>query len=291
MDAPKISIITPSFNQVAYLEDTINSVLGQQYPNLEYIIIDGGSTDGSVEIIKKYENQLAYWESTADKGMYYAIQKGFEKSTGEIMAWLNSDDMYHRKALFTVAEIFSSFQSVNWLQGTVSFFDETGRTVKIQKAKTFTRFDFYNHNYRFIQQESCFWRRSLWLKTGATLNCNLKYAGDFALWLKFFSTEKLYVTNTLIGGFRLRKNNQLSLEHFKEYIEECEKELANVYLNKTDKFNLFKFKMFNYFIKFIKCLKIFRTDWMLKYYQKRYLNSPEEIVFDRFSQKFEIKAK
>ena len=91
---PKISIVTPNYNGVKYLEQTIVSVLNQNYPNLEYIIIDGGSTDGSVEIIKKYESKLSYWVSEPDMGLYHAIQKGFEKSTGEIMAWINSDDMY-----------------------------------------------------------------------------------------------------------------------------------------------------------------------------------------------------
>ncbi len=92
---PKISIVTPSYNQGQYLEQTILSVIGQNYPNLEYIIIDGGSTDNSIEIIKKYERYLAYWVSEKDKGHYHAVQKGFDKSTGEIMSWLNSDDILH----------------------------------------------------------------------------------------------------------------------------------------------------------------------------------------------------
>jgi glycosyltransferase involved in cell wall biosynthesis len=106
MNLPKISIITPNYNGGEYLEETIQSILTQNYPNLEYIIIDGGSTDNSVEIIKKYEDQLSFWVSEPDKGLYDAIQKGFDKSSGEIMAWLNSDDLYHKNAFFTVVEIF-----------------------------------------------------------------------------------------------------------------------------------------------------------------------------------------
>ncbi len=109
MTYPKISIVTPNLNQGKFLEETILSVLDQKYPNLEYIIIDGGSTDNSIDIIKKYEKNLFYWTSEKDNGMYEAIQKGFEKATGDIMAWINSDDLYHRNVFFVVAEIFSNF--------------------------------------------------------------------------------------------------------------------------------------------------------------------------------------
>ncbi len=123
---PKISIVTPVFNQVVYLEDCILSILDQKYPNLEYIIIDGGSTDGTVDIIKKYSPFLTYWVSEKDAGIYHALQKGFEKATGDIMGWLNSDDILHRKSLFSIADIFRKFNDIEWLQGFPTVIDELG---------------------------------------------------------------------------------------------------------------------------------------------------------------------
>lgn len=286
MNYPKITIVTPNLNNGKYLEDTILSVLNQNYPNLEYIIVDGGSTDGSVEIIKKYEQRLKYWVSEHDNGMYYAIQKGFDQSTGEIMAWINSDDMYHRNALFTVAEIFSSFETVSWLAGASTAYDENNRTVFVEQSRHFTKFDVYNYDYKWIQQESIFWRRFLWDETGSTFDKSIKYAGDFALWLKFFSKEKFYVTNALIGGFRFRKENQITLNHLDDYTKEVESLLSRVELNENEKIILRRYKQLLAVEKTLKKLKLVRTDWLIFHYREKYFQSPEQIGFDRYSMKF-----
>jgi glycosyltransferase involved in cell wall biosynthesis len=231
MNCPKISIVTPNYNGEVYLEETIKSVLSQNYPNLEYIIIDGGSTDDSVAIIRKYESQLAYWVSEPDKGLYEAIQKGFDKSTGEIMAWINSDDMFHSKAFFTVAEIFK-YNEVQWLQGTPTTYDEMGRTVFVESLKRWSKLDYYLGNFKWIQQESVFWRRSLWETSGSKIDVSLKYAGDLELWLRFFRHEKLYVTHALLGGFRQRCSGQLSMEFLEEYLEEAKTRIKDEVENK-----------------------------------------------------------
>jgi glycosyltransferase involved in cell wall biosynthesis len=278
---PKISIVTPSFNQAQYIEDTILSVISQNYPNLEYIIIDGGSTDGSVEIIKKYERYLTYWVSEPDLGMYYAIQKGFDRSTGEIMAWINSDDMYHKNALYTVADIFDSFPQINWLVGATTSFDESGRTVIATPTRMFSKFDFYNHDFKWLQQESVFWRRILWNNTGSSLNLSLKYAGDFALWMKYFSCDQLFVTQALIGGFRWRSQDQISLEHIDEYLSEVESVYSSNSLSDKDKMILDNFNRLRRIEKIIKKFKIFRTDWLIKRYKNKFFNQTRRVDYDR----------
>jgi glycosyltransferase involved in cell wall biosynthesis len=289
MNLTKISIITPNFNGAKYLEETILSVLGQNYPDLEYIIIDGGSDDGSIDIIKKYEKKLSYWISEPDNGMYEAIQKGFDKSTGEIMAWINSDDMYHRNAFFTIAEIFDTLPEVNWVVGASTVYDESGRTVCVSQSRQFTKFDFCNHDFKWLQQESVFWRRSLWKKAGAYLNRNLKYSGDFELWLRFFQYEKLYVTHALIGGFRWRRVNQISLEHLEDYLQETNSVIEKVVLEKKDKKILRNYQKLHWVISKLKKCKLIRTDWIIKRYRLKYFPQHCEIIFTRDKMKFEIK--
>lgn len=236
MPLPKITIVTPSFNQAKYLESTILSVLGQGYPNLEYIIIDGGSTDCSVEIIRKYERQLAYWVSGPDGGLYDALQKGFAQSSGEIMAWLNADDMYHPKSLFTVAEIFERFGNVQWLMGSNTFFDEAGRPFlydDLPYGQRWSRLRLQLFDGRFIQQESVFWRRTLWQQAGGFIDQNYPLAADFELWLRFFKHEPLYSTSFMLAGFRFRSENQKSYNQRGQYLQEAKHLLAREDSNAT----------------------------------------------------------
>ncbi len=223
---PKISVVTPSFNQGNYLEATIQSVLGQHYPNLEYILIDGGSTDNSVEIIRKYESKLAFWCSEKDSGLYDGVQKGFQKATGEIMCWINSDDMLHAKSLFAVAEIFSNIKEVEWLQGMPTVIDEDGRIVYVKNFRQWSKYNYFLADKEHIQQESTFWRKSLWDKAGSSVDTSLKLAGDYELWMRFFDHAKLYCARTVLGAFRVRSKNQLSLERMGEYNSEVAKVLS-----------------------------------------------------------------
>lgn len=238
MNWPKISIVTPSYNQVRFLEATIQSIITQEYPNLEYIIIDGGSTDGSVEIIKKYEKHLHYWCSEPDEGQYDAINKGFNHSSGEIMAWLNSDDMYFPWTLKTAASIISTLPEVEWLttlnQGA---WDWNGFLTRIRTVPGYSKealLDGVNSPWMkgrrglkfWLQQESMFWTRSLWRKVGGFVNKEIKMAADFELWTRFFQHVEIYATSSPLAGFRFQDHQKTY--NIQRYVEEANSVLQNL---------------------------------------------------------------
>lgn len=180
---PKISIVTPSYNQGEFLERTILSVLDQGYPNLEYIIIDGQSSDQSVEIIKKYEKHLAYWVSEEDRGQSHAINKGFGHASGELFGWLNSDDWYSSGALQAVAEAARLNPSASVIVGAGDMVDEEGNLVRYVKPDAITRESLYGWLHSYFWQPSCFFSKDAWIQCGP-LDEELQYAMDLDLWLK-----------------------------------------------------------------------------------------------------------
>lgn len=290
VDYPKISIITPNYNQVEFIEETILSVISQNYPNLEYLIIDGGSTDGSIDVIKKYEKQLSYWVSEPDDGLYFALQKGFDRATGEIFGWINSDDKLHPNSLFVIAEIFSSLPEVNWLTGCLSGFDDKGRTTSVINAKQWSKYHYYLNDYKWIQQESTFWRRSLWKKAGGTLNLQIKYAADFELWLRFFRYEKLFTVHTILGGFRLHSAHQLSSLHQKKYLKEVEDLISNEikHLPIIIKRRLSFYHTSMFIINTLGKLKIFNTFALRYRVEKKTHDAPKIISFNHITQNFKL---
>jgi ADP-heptose:LPS heptosyltransferase/polysaccharide pyruvyl transferase WcaK-like protein len=221
---PKITIVTPSYNQGQFLEECIDSVLSQNYPNLEYIIMDGGSTDNSVEIIQKYEKYLTYWQSRPDGGHYPALDEGFKKSTGSIMAWINSDDKYHKNAFYIAAYVFLMHDPIEWIMGRPTNWNEDGNLRDIcADVPLWNRQMYLNRQYRdpTIQQESVFWRRSLWEKAGGYIEKKWELAGDLELWRRFFRHAGLTTVNALMGGFR-NQPDQKTKKHLDEYFQEAE---------------------------------------------------------------------
>jgi glycosyltransferase involved in cell wall biosynthesis len=187
---PKISVVTPSFNQGQYIEATIRSVLEQEYPNLEYIIVDGGSTDGTVEIIDKYSEHLAYWVSEADEGQTDALIKGFDRASGDILCWLCSDDLFESKTLHEVAEIFTKHPDWHVVYGDSFWIDADSRPIRFKKEIGFSRFIWmYDHNY--LPQPSTFWRRGLYEEVGG-LNPRWDLTMDADLWIRFAERTTLH---------------------------------------------------------------------------------------------------
>ncbi len=229
--------MTPNHNYSEFLEATIRSVLDQNYANLEYIVIDDGSTDSSVDIIRRYEDRLAYWQTGPNQGQYRAITSGFARSTGEVMAWINSDDMYMPWTFKAVGDIFATFPEVEWITTLQpAFWDYYGLCILIVQHPGFSREAFLDGLYlqapgmpprwapplsvrMVVQQESTFWRRSLWEKVGGYVSSEYGSAGDFDLWARFYEHSELVAVDIPLSGFRVQYRQQTS--NLARYSENC----------------------------------------------------------------------
>lgn len=243
-----ISIITPTYNSEEYLERCILSIKNQDFYDYEHIIMDGGSTDRTLDIIKSYEGKYPMrWISEKDNGMYDAISKGFKIAQGDIFCWLNSDDIYMPWTLSTVNKIFQS-SDVRWCCGVPAQINEAGQLYfPVTQFITFPRYCIKKgwmdgKRLGCIQQESSFWRRDLYESVGG-IDKKYKFAGDYALWVKFAQKEKLYSFNTVLAGFRVHPGQKSSDKN--AYCNE-----AHV-LNRAEKIlnKLRLYKIINLFLK------------------------------------------
>jgi len=209
---PTIALVTPSFNQGTWLDATMRSVLDQRYPALQYVVMDGGSGDESVATIERHASALTHWESRPDGGQYAAINAGFAHTDGEIMGWLNSDDLHTPWTLRTVGELFARFPEVEWISSLFPlYWDTAGALTACEPLQGFSRRallageflpDAGTYAQGFIQQESTFWRRSLWERAGGALDVRLTLAADFGLWMRFSALTELVGVTVPLAGFR-----------------------------------------------------------------------------------------
>ncbi|MFZ2161789.1 MAG: glycosyltransferase family 2 protein [Sideroxyarcus sp.] len=209
--APNISIVTPSFNQSEFIERTLKSVLDQSYPNLEYYVQDGGSTDGTIEILDRYTDRLTGWESCPDNGQSQAINRGFARTSGEIMAWLNSDDILLPGTLACVAEYFCRHPDVDVIYGYRVLIDEDDREIG--------RWIMPAHDGRilswedYVPQETIFWRRRIWEKAGGRIDESFRFAMDWNMLVRFRDAGACFVRlPRFLGGFRVHPRQKTSTE-------------------------------------------------------------------------------
>jgi glycosyltransferase involved in cell wall biosynthesis len=197
---PTISIVTPSYQHATFIEATITSVLGQDYPALEYLVADGGSTDGTIEILRKYQSRLD-WFSEPDHGQTDAINKGFRRTSGEILGWLNSDDEYAPGALKTAGEFFAANPDVGLLYGDANFIDARGKTLApCAHIEPFDRRRLLNY-CDFIVQPAAFFRRSLFQAVGG-LDDSLHWAMDYDFWLKASAAARCQFIPRVLANYR-----------------------------------------------------------------------------------------
>jgi glycosyltransferase involved in cell wall biosynthesis len=213
---PLVSVVTPSYNQAAYLETTIRSVLEQDYPSVEYFVMDGGSTDGSVDLIRKYADRLSGWVSEKDRGQGDAINKGLARADGEIVAWLNSDDYYLPRAISAAVNAFEQNPETAFVYGDMLAVDQSGQTLNLLQYRQYSLEDLLC--FQIIGQPAVFFRREAYEQAGR-LDINFHYMLDHLLWIRMARESKVvYIPQTWAAArfHPQAKNRSLAVEFPKE---------------------------------------------------------------------------
>lgn len=227
----RISIVTTTFNAMPYIVDTTRSVLQSTYSDFEYLIIDAGSTDGTLEYLRSIEDHRVHLEVMSGVRQYDALDWGLKHATGDVQAWLNGDDLYYPGTIACVAQLFSEFPDVHWITGLPSFVDEEGRCTMVAVLSSYPRR--YIENGWFTEltvgsliQESMFWRRGLYDSAGG-LNLEYDLAADFELWTRFARLAPLVAVSTLLAAWRRHGSNR-SLVGASAYQDEVERARYNL---------------------------------------------------------------
>ncbi|NJC95282.1 MAG: glycosyltransferase [Anaerolineae bacterium] len=205
-DLPLVSIVTPSFNHARFIEATMRSVLTQDYPRIEYMVVDGGSDDGTVDIIRKYADRLAWWVSEKDKGQTDAINKGFARAGGDILAWLNSDDTYEPGAVSAAVAYLQEHPEVGMVYGDCNFINEQGNVIgKFNAAQTDYRLR--RQGYVHIPQQTMFFRAGLWKQVGP-LDPSFYFAMDYDLWTRIAARTQIQYVPQTWANFRIHTSGK-----------------------------------------------------------------------------------
>ena len=231
----RLCIVTTNLNYGRYLDDCMRSVIGSRgFDRVDYVVMDAGSTDGSVDTIKRHASQLKHWQSASDQGMYHAIEAGFAKSSAPYMGWLNSDDQLTPWAIQTVLDIFDQLPEVRWITSRLPLQARTdGVVIKADMLPGVDNWGFFNGEHvkslalpssGWIVQDCTFWRRDLWDQVGGAFDHTLKLAADFELWARFIDKTDLYVVNVPFGIYRFHGANK-AVAGRDAYRDECVKVL------------------------------------------------------------------
>ena len=229
---PRITIITPAIGDDTHLEETLRSVLYQNYPDLEVIVIEDGTSSQRRDILEKYSSRLSWEICPAGTELYAALNMAFAKSSGEVMGWLEPGDLLHTKGLLVIGSVFSSFPNAGWITGRPFNFSPNGMPTGMKHLERWSRIRFLAGGNKYIHRETTFWRRGLWERAGGSLSTAYGLAGDFDLFVRFFRYAPLYSVDALIGGYRWHPGNHSENGSHCYYNQICDeiadRELAQV---------------------------------------------------------------
>ena len=265
----KISVIVPVYNMYQTIGATLNSIFDQNYPNLELIVVDGGSNDGTYEYLNGKKENIDILISEDDNGQYDAINKGMNLATGEVVTWLNADDKYFPWTLNKVSKFFSDFENIDWITGLPSFLEKDGSlrniysNISARHSSHISRGLFRDEVFGWLQQESIFFRKSLWDKVGG-LDLNFKLAADFNLWVRFARHSELISVGIPLASFRVDENSR-SKKFAKEYKDEVKTYMRTIKSKKKIIDFIFYFK----FLKNIFGFLIWKKQKLIFYSNRR----------------------
>ncbi len=268
---PRITIVTPSFNQGGFLSETIESILNQDYPNLEYIVIDGGSTDESLDIIKRYEDQLSYWCSEKDRGQSDAIMKGFNRATGELFAWVNSDDVLLSSCLSVIADCYLREKEPDIVTGNVVYIDDQGCITRYIRLPRQSRFFFFRGIWH-ASAPAIFFKASLFKEIGG-LNLDYHLCMDLDMWMQMMKRGARVVhIPRYLGAYRWHKGAK-TVQYLTSKTTSLSQERVYILKENIPRFSVHKvlfwrtiYKLyqainFNYLRGYLSCHPVKGTEW------------------------------